>query len=198
KPDAQGFTVVHCWMHVRRKFIEAEDDYPQQSKKAVDLIRSLYLLEREADEAPPGERQEALARIRDERSRPIVEELFSWAGTQRVLPKSSIGKAISYMVDLKPGLTTFLDDPRIPLDNGAQERALRGLVVGRKNFYGSKSLRGTEVAAVMYTIFESAKLCGVDPIAYTTAAVNAALAKAGVVLLPEDFKTKLSKGTPQA
>ncbi|MBU6430087.1 MAG: hypothetical protein KGR26_13815 [Cyanobacteria bacterium REEB65] len=52
---------------------------------------------------------------------------------------------------------------------------------------GSKSLRGTEVAAVMYTVFESAKLCGVAPLAYMTAAVEAALAKAGAVLLPEDF-----------
>ncbi|MBM3271127.1 MAG: transposase [Candidatus Sericytochromatia bacterium] len=115
-----------------------------------------------------------------------------------MLPKSSIGKAIGYMIGIKAGLIAFLDDPRIPLDSGAQERALRGLVVGRKNFYGSKSLRGTEVAAVMYTIFESAKLCGVDPVAYMTAAVEVALAKAGDVLLPEDFKARLSKGTTQA
>lgn len=189
----KGFTVVHCWMHVRRKFVEAETAFAAQSKVALEFIRELYMIEREASQAPPEERQSTLARLRDQRSRPVIEKLFAWASSQRVLPKSSLGKAISYMQGIERGLVAFLDDPRIPLDNGAQERALRGLVVGRKNFYGSKSLRGTEVAAVMYTIFESAKLCGVDPVAYMTAAVQVALTKAGEVLLPDDFKAKLSK-----
>ncbi|MGE3508591.1 MAG: transposase, partial [Vicinamibacterales bacterium] len=60
-------------------------------------------------------------------------------------------------------LTRFLDNPCIPLDNNAAERVLRGPVVGRKNHYGSKSLRGTQVAALFYTLCESAKLVGVDP-----------------------------------
>ncbi|MBU6427782.1 MAG: transposase, partial [Cyanobacteria bacterium REEB65] len=48
-PGHKGFRVVHCWMHVRRKFVEAEAAFPKQSKEALDLIRGLYLLEREAD-----------------------------------------------------------------------------------------------------------------------------------------------------
>lgn len=190
-----GLTVVHCWMHVRRKFVEAESAFGEQSRVALGFIRELYMIEREASQAPPEEHLSTLAKLRNERSRAVVEQLFAWATAQRVLPKSSLGKAISYMLNLKKGLTAFLDDPRIPLDNGAQERALRGVVVGRKNYHGSKSLRGTEVAAVMYTIFESAKLCGVDPVAYVTAAVQHALAKAGNILLPEDFKARLSKTT---
>jgi transposase len=66
--------------------------------------------------------------------------------------------------------------PEHPLDNNATERALRGPVVGRKNHYGSRSRRGTEVAALFYTLLESAKLAGVDPRAYLRAAVHAALA----------------------
>jgi hypothetical protein len=54
----------------------------------------------------------------------------------------------------------FVEDPRIPLDINAAERALRGPVVGRKNHYGSRSLRGTEVAAVFYTLCETARLTG--------------------------------------
>ena len=65
-----------------------------------------------------------------------------------MLPGSKMGKAINYMLTLWEGLTRFLKDPRIPLDNNAAERALRGVVVGRKNHYGSKSKRGTEVAAI--------------------------------------------------
>ncbi|MCP4898233.1 MAG: IS66 family transposase [bacterium] len=74
-----------------------------------------------------------------------------------------------------------------PLDNNAAERALRGVVVGRKNHYGSKSKRGTEVAALFYTLFETAKLSGVDPRAYVTLAAKRAIAEHGTVTLPSDL-----------
>ena len=80
-----------------------------------------------------------------------------------------------------------VDDPRIPLDNNAAERALSGPVIGRKNHYGSRSLRGTEVAAVFYTLCETARLVGVDPHAYLLRAVYAAIDRPGAVTLPEDL-----------
>jgi transposase len=67
------------------------------------------------------------------------------------------------MAGMWTGLVRFVDDALIPLDNNAVERALRGPVVGRKNFYGARSRRGTEVAAVFYTLFETAKLRGQEP-----------------------------------
>jgi transposase len=82
-------------------------------------------------------------------------------------------------------LTRFLGDARIPLDNNATERAIRGPVVGRKNHYGSKSRLGTEVAATFYTLLETAKLVGIDPAQYLR---EAALADTrGDVLLPADL-----------
>ena len=98
-----------------------------------------------------------------------------------------MGKAIAYMLELWEGLTRFLDDPRIPIDNNAAERALRGVVVGRKNHYGSRSKRGTEVAAVFYTLFETAKLSQVEPRAYVTQAARRAVATPGAVTLPSDL-----------
>ena len=56
--------------------------------------------------------------------------------------------------------SSFVEDPRIPLDNNAAERALRGPFVGRKNHYGSRSLRGNEVVAACYTLCETARLVG--------------------------------------
>ncbi len=85
------------------------------------------------------------------------------------------------------GLTRFIDDPRIPLDNNATERALRGLVVGRKNHYGSKSRRGTEVAALYYTLIETAKLHGVEPKAYLSYALRKSIANPGIVVLPAEL-----------
>ena len=93
-------------------------------------------------------------------------------------------KAISYMLELWPGLKRFVDDPRIPIDNNLVERDLRGMVVGRKNHYGSKSLRGTQVAATFYTLVETASRHGLDPRAYLLAAARHALQNPGSALLP--------------
>ena len=81
----------------------------------------------------------------------------------------------------------FLDDPRIPLHNNGTESALRGPVVGRKNFYGARSKRGTEVAAIFYTIFETAKALGIDAKAYLRTIVRNALASPDAVTLPGEF-----------
>ena len=73
----------------------------------------------------------------------------------------------------------FLGDPKIPLDTNGVERALRGVAVGRKNHYGSRSERGTRVAALFYSLIESAKLAGVEPRAYLGEAARRAIRNPG-------------------
>jgi len=187
-----GFTLAHCWAHARRKFVEVEQHYPQPVREVLDLIGSLYAVEQEVPRAlggePPGEAASRLAlraRLREERSRPLVEAIRRWALSQRSLPRSGLGQAIHYLLELWPGLTRFLEDPRIPLDNNPVERALRGVVVGRKNHYGSRSRRGCDVAALFYTLIESAKLCRVEPKRYLLKATSAALEQKGAATLPQ-------------
>jgi transposase len=188
--------LAHCWAHVRRKFLEAEDAYPELSEHAVKQIGKLFKIEKEVPQLRPGadddERGDIMKlrrQLRQERSKAIVNNLLEWALEHRgrVLPKSKMGKAIDYTLKLWKGLTRFLEDPRIPLDNNAAERALRGVVVGRKNHYGSRSKRGTEVAALFYTLFETAKLSQIDPRAYVTRAATLATQNPGAVTLPSDI-----------
>jgi transposase len=162
----------------------------------LDLIGQLYAVERTIPSLPAvtgadGDGREGIfalrGRLRNERSRPIVREIQTWMLAQRVLPESSLEKAIGYLLGLWTGLTRFLDDPRIPLDNNQTERGLRGVVLGRKNHYGSRSRRGTEVAAIFYSLIESAKLCGVEPKRYLLTATRAALADRTAVTLPCDL-----------
>lgn len=61
-----------------------------------------------------------------------------------------------------PRLEKYVDHPELRIDKTPTERGIRGPVVGRKNHYGSKSRQGTEVAGMTYTIFEMAKICGVN------------------------------------
>ncbi len=188
------FTLAHCWAHVRRKFVEAEPHYPAPCRAVLELIGQLYAVEREVPSLPAAvETADDLlalrSRLRQARSRAIVGEIQTWALTQRALPESSLGKAITYLLGLWAGLTRFLDNPRIPLDNNRAERGLRGVVLGRKNHYGSRSRRGTEVAALFYSLIESAKLCDVDPKRYLLTATRAALADRAAVTLPHTLLT---------
>jgi len=82
----------------------------------------------------------------------------------------------------------FLADPKIPLDTNSVERALRGVAVGRKNHYGSRSERGTRTAALFYSLIESVKLCGVEPHAYLGEAARRAIRSPGAVTLARDLK----------
>lgn len=181
--EGSKLAIANCWAHVRRKFVEAESNYPEPCGEALDLIGKLFAIDREVADADLATRVKA----REERSRPIVDRVFEWARRQRGLPKGGLRKAIDYMLKLEPGLRIFLTDARVKLDNNGTERALRGLVLGRKNHYGSKSKRGTEVAAIFYSLLETAKLCGVNPEKYLVAAVKRAMEEPGAVLLPQDY-----------
>ena len=173
------FQLAHFWAHIRRKFIEAEESAPERCKEVLDLIGELYAVERECQS------DEERARARAERSRGLLKRIHTWALEQRALPQSPLRKAIRYMGDLWPGLVRFSDEPRLALDNNATERALRGVVLGRKNHYGSRSERGTEVAALFYSLIESAKLAGVEPDSYLRTAAHAAVRHQAIPLSHE-------------
>ena len=177
--DGPGIVLAGCWAHVFRKFKEAVPDHPE-AERALAWIGALYEIEERA-----GDDDERRAELRRTASQAVLDELKAWLWDQASLPSLSIGKAAGYAIANWDRLTRFLEDVRIPLDNNATERAIRGPVVGRKNHYGSKSRRGTEVAATFYTILETAKLHGVNPAEYLAAAVMAA--DRGVALMPWEF-----------
>lgn len=179
KKQGAGFRLAHCWAHVRRKYLECETTHPQVAE-VLTLISELYAIEESCPTGPPGD--ELRAQLRREKSKDVVRHIHEWALAQRPLPESGLGKAIAYMGGIWPGLLLFLEDAAVPLDNNATERALRGPVVGRKNHYGSRSRRGTEVAALFYTLLETAKLCGVEPRAYLRSAIEAALRREPIPL----------------
>jgi len=174
-----GVMLAGCWAHVFRKFEEAQPDHPE-AERALAWIGALYAIDDRA------EGDDALrAELRRTESAAVLIELKAWLWELATLTSLSIGKAAAYAIANWDRLTRFVDDVRVPLDNNATERAIRGPVVGRKNHYGSKSRRGTEVAATLYTVLETAKLHAIDPSAYLHAAIAAA--DRGVALMPWEF-----------
>jgi transposase len=177
-----GVVLAGCWAHVYRRFKEAAPDHPD-AERALAWIGALYELDRSAND------DRALrAELRRTKAPEILDELKAWLWTHAEITSLSIGKAAAYTLGIWGRLTRFVDDARIPLDNNATERAIRGPVVGRKNHYGSKSRRGTEVASRLYTILETCKLHDVDPSAYLHAAVVAA--DRGDLLLPWNYAAR--------
>lgn len=175
--ERSGLRLANCWAHVRRKYFDAERNYPTCGE-ALDLIGELFAIDHDSEDPSllDGDRriaaeQERLV-LRNARARPVLEKLRAWALAQRGLPKSGLREATDYMLKYWNGLTVFLEDPYVPLDNNRSERALRGLVIGRKNHYGSRSQRGTEVAAIFYTVLESALLNDLDPCTFIEYAVK--------------------------
>jgi transposase len=178
--------LAFCWAHARRKYKDIEAFFPKETEGILKLIDKLFEIDRRAE----GDTPEALSertRLRNECSHPIVDEIKKWAIEVQTMPGNALAKAIEYMANHWSGLVRFLDDPRIALSNNISERANRDPVLGRKNHYGSRSLRGTEVAAQLYTILETAKLSDVDARAYLQIAVDAALD--GIVIpLPHECR----------
>ncbi len=183
-----AFEMANCWSHARRYYCKAEPHYPQ-TITVLDLIDDLFAIEAEAtavsDTLPQLYRHRA--ELRRERSRPVIDSIRQWMIAQRVLPGSSLSNAILYSDKLWKGLTRFLDDPMVAIHNNATEGAIRGIALGRRNHFGSRSLRGTQVAALFYSVFESAKLAGIDPVAYIRTATERAMAAPGTVTLPSQL-----------
>ena len=174
-----------CWAHARRKFIDAKENDPVHAEELLEMIGELYEIEARA--RAPDEGWELLAwrqKLREKESKAVLRRINAWSESQRVLPRSAIGKAIKYLHGMWPRLILFADHPELWIDNNPTERSIRGPVVGRKNHYGSRSRRGTEVAAIIYTICETAKACGVNPRDYMRRVVLNDIKSPRTVTLP--------------
>jgi transposase len=183
---------VYCWSHIRRGFIEAEPNFPEATE-VIKLIDALFVTERKVEGISGQARLDRLRKLRRNESAPVVAAIKTWLdGRSGLLPGSKLHGAVQYARNHWEGLIVFLDEPGVPLSNNAAERSLRTPVLGRKTHYGSRSERGTQVAAVFYTLVENARLCGLDPEEYLTAATERAILDPGTITLPRDYAAELA------
>ena len=157
-----------CWAHARRKYYEIHKGQREMpgtlAHQALLRIGALYAIEKDIRGKSADERR----RQRQSRAKPLVEALHGWLhdALGQLSAKSSMAQAIGYTLNHWQALTRFVDDGRIEMDNNAAERALRAVVLGRKNYLHFGSDAGGERAAVIYTLIGSCKLGGIDPQAY--------------------------------
>jgi transposase len=163
--DGGQIVEAACWAHARRKFYDiwAADRSPLAAE-AIGRIGALYAIERELrGQAPP-----LRAAARQRSAVPLCDELHAWLSRtlQSVSAKSQLAAAIRYALVRWPALTRYCSDGRIEIDNNTAERALRGAVLGRKNYLFAGSDAGGERAAAIYSLIGTALLNDMDPHAY--------------------------------
>ena len=163
-----GITLASCWAHARRKFFEIRENYPNECEPLLDWIDELFAIERAAQDF------DGLAELRRTRAGPIIVALHARLLDLHVGARNQGGlhRAVEYCLKRWTGLTRFLANSKIPLSNNDAERALRGAVMGRKNFHGSRTINGADTAAIFYTVVESCKKVELDPKSFIAMAVR--------------------------
>ena len=156
---------VACWAHVRRKFYDIHHASASPiALEAMERIAALFVIESSVRGQPTEQRLAA----RDQYARPRLDELklFLEASLRRISGKSPLAGAIRYALTRWNALLRYLANGRLEMSNNAAERAMRAPVLGRKNYLFCGSDAGGQRAACVYTIVETAKMCGVNPQAY--------------------------------
>jgi len=153
---------AYCNAHARRYFFKAYPQYPE-AQFYLDHYHEIYRTEASAQGKPPPMILEARAQMRDRfelMKAKALEELPSYPRNGKY------GKALRYLIEHIEGLTLFLEDAKVPIDNNRQERLLRSHVVGRKCWYGTHSEQGALTAAILFSLVETCKLNQVNPREY--------------------------------
>lgn len=153
-------TNVGCFAHARRKFMEAKKLQGKGKTGKADValakIQKLYALESRLKLASVEERwaeRQAQAKL-------MLDDFYDWLTTQKVIESSPLGKAIKYTLGQWPKLIRYVEDGHLSIDNNRAERAIKSLVIGRKNWLFSTNPLGADASALLYSIIETAKANG--------------------------------------
>ena len=121
-------------------------------------------LTRKVKELDPKERFEQ----RLKQSKPVLDAFLSWLKIQeqKVLPKSGMGKAVTYCLNQWDKLIAFLEDGRLEIDNNRSERSIKSVVIGRKAWLFSNTPQGARASAIIYSMVETAIANGLNPYYY--------------------------------
>jgi transposase len=196
--------LVFCWAHVRRDFVRVGKGWPELKSWALQWlgrIRDLYRWNRQrlahaTDPATQAGLRQAVAAMRQQLEIELADPAL----------RMPARKVLTSLQEHWSGLTPFVDDPRIPMDNNLSERRLRGPALGRKNYYGSGALWSGRLAATLFSILATLKLWQINPRLWLTWYLQSCAEAGGQVRndiepflpwnLSQDMRAKLRMGMP--
>lgn len=158
-----GHLHLCCWAHVRRKFVEAQENDPPKARYALDKIGELYRVEQQIKEDKIE--GEAVVKLRREKAYPVIRELEEWCRKEytETLNGSPIAKAMFYMYIRFEQLSGYVNDARFKIDNNPVERSIRPLTLNRKNVLFSGSHDAAHAAAIFYSLLGCCREHNVNP-----------------------------------
>jgi hypothetical protein len=161
--NRKDITLLNCMAHARRGFEKALDYDRENAEFAMEMFQKIYAIERKAKEQNLTSEQRHSLRL--DESLPLLNELGKWiAGTYKtVLPKSPLGRAMTYCIPRWDNLMNYLKDGSLEIDNNLAENAIRPIALGRKNYLFAGSARGAERAAMFYSFFGTCRKNEVNP-----------------------------------
>ncbi len=166
-PDAEPL-LANCLSHGRRQFVDVAENFPPECRYVLEMLGQVYGHDAEARDR--GLTPDQRLRLHQERSAPVMDKLHSWLEAQlaerRTEPNSGLGQAIRYLLRHWQPLTLFLHEARAPLDNNIVERALKLVVMHRKNAYFYRTLNGAEVGDLFMSLIHTCQLCGANSFDY--------------------------------
>ncbi|WP_413479741.1 IS66 family transposase, partial [Vibrio hibernica] len=167
-------TLIGCWAHARRKFIDAKKLQGKNKTGKADvvlsLIQKLYGVESRIKDKSVDDKYTA----RQEVSLPILSKLKIWLEQDQpnLVGNSKLIEAANYLANQWYKLIRYVDDGRLSIDNNRAERAVKPFVIGRKNWLFSQTANGAHASATLYSIVETAKINGLIPFNYICACLD--------------------------
>jgi hypothetical protein len=157
---------IACMAHIRRAIFEAREDAPMAVDLVLAAIQKLYRIEARAKAQAMS--LEARLELRQREAKPIFMEVGQLIATMRkdVLPKSPLGRALTYAENQWPAMARYLEVAQAELDNNSTEHSLRDVVLGRRNWLHVGQEAGGEKAANLFSLMITCKRLGVEPYAY--------------------------------
>ena len=178
-----------CWVHVRRDFITVaneRDDQQEWAEQWLEEIATLYHLNDERLEVRGEPTRYAAAETALRAGVDAMQERWERELAQQPKLPAACAQVLKSLRNHWQGLTRFVDDPDLPMDNNQAERALRGPVVGRKNYYGSGARWSGELCATLFSLFHTLERWQVNPRTWLTEYLRACAGAGGRV--PEDYQ----------
>lgn len=158
----EGVTHAQCWVHLRRKFVEADNT------EALGIIGRLYAIEDDIRaQKLSGEKKRE---YRLTHSKPGVDKFFAWCNAQcrrdDLTPRHPLTMALKYAMNREDALRVFLEDPEVPPDTNHLEREIRPIPLGRRNWLFCWTELGAEHVGLIQSLITTCKLHDIHPYAY--------------------------------
>jgi len=196
-PEPLKTILANCLTHGRRQFVDVAANFPEECLYVLLILKDVYTNDALAKDQ--GMSPEQRLDFHQKTSRPRMDELKTWLAAQieerKVEPNSGLGQAITYMRKHWNELTLFLRQPGAPLDNNVCERALKKVILHRKNAYFYKTEKGAHVGDLFMSLIHTCELNGVNPFDYLTQLLKHAeeLAAHPADWMPWNYRDTLQK-----